>query len=272
MYHKVVTSLSHEYFENGANFNLQSWDRRFPDNVEIHVYSESVTARKGYSDRVIWHNLYKECPELVDFIKRYKNNPHYNGYKPDKKGNIKYSFKFNAVKFAHKIFPLFRFLNSNNNIKAYWMDADVYCKADLSLIVLDKWMPNDKIVSYLGRYDKHSECGFLGFNLHQKASKDFVLHYEKYFYNNNLDKLRETHDSYVFDEARKTFGNIGLFEDLNNRRTDDKSPFSSSVLDGYLTHAKGNDKDRLILKAIKRDKNLQAKQSTTTFRSDIHNK
>ena len=272
MYHKIITSLSHLYFENGSNFNLQSWDKRFPKDVEIHVFSESVTNPKGFSDRVIWHNLYKECPELVDFIRLYKNNPHYNGKKPDKNGNVKYNYKYDAVKFGHKIFPLFRSLNSNVDIKAYWIDADVYCTADISLLTLDRWMPNDKIVSYLGRYDKHSECGFMGFNLHQKTTLDFVHHYEKYFYNNNLDKLKETHDSHVFDEARKTFGNIGLFEDLNNQRTDDKSPFSSSVLEGYLTHAKGNDKDRWIMKAVKRDKNLQAKQKTTTFRSDIHRK
>lgn len=272
MYHKIITSLSHEYFEQGSSFNLQSWDKRFPDNVEIHVYSESVSSPKGFSDRVIWHNLYKECPELVDFIKRYKDNPHYNGQQIDKQGKVKYNFKYNAVKFAHKIFPLFRFLNSHDNIKAYWIDADVYCKDDVPLIVLDKWMPDDKIVSYLGRYDKHSECGFMGYNLHQKTTKDFVRHYESYFYNNTLDKLKETHDSFVFDEARKTFKNIGLFNDLNNFRTDDKAPFNSSSLRGYLTHAKGDDKDRWILKAIKRDKNLQAKQKTTIFRSDIHNK
>ena len=272
MYHKIITSLSHNYFTNGSNFNLQSWDQRFPKDVEIHVYSESISSPKGFSDRVIWHNLYKECPELVDFIKRYKDNPHYNGKKPDKKGNIKYSYKWDAVKFGHKIFPLLRFLNSHTDIKAYWLDADVYCKADLPLLVLDKWMPSDKIVSYLGRYEKHSECGFIGFNLHQKTAQDFVRHYEKYFYNNNLDKLRETHDSFVFDEARKTFGNVGLFEDLNNRRTDDKSPFSSSQVRGHLIHAKGDDKDRWIQKAIKRDKNLQAKEKTKVFKSDIHRK
>jgi hypothetical protein len=270
MYHKIITSLNLNYFENGSSFNLTSWDKNFPDNVEIHVYSENLGTPKGFSNRIIFHNLYEQCPEVIDFEKQHKDNPHYSGNLPDKKETSRY--KWNAIKFVHKVFPLIRFCKNNTNNKVYWIDADVYCQRELDLLTLDRWMPNDKIVSYLGRYDTHSECGFMGFNLHQKLALDFINLYESFWYNNKLDNLKETHDSFVFDVARKEFGNIGLFEDLNNNRQTDKSPLNNSKVGNHLTHAKGVDKDRLIQKAIKRDKNLRALEPTKEFRSDIHKK
>lgn len=254
MYHKIVTSLNLNYFENGCNFNLQSWDKNFPDKVEIHVYSENLGSPKGFSERVIFHNLYKECPEIIKFEKQHKNNPHYSGDKPDKKETLRY--RWNAIKFVHKVFPLFRFCHSNAGSKVYWIDADVYCQKAFELLTLDGWMPNDKAVSYLGRYDTHSECGFMGYNMPNQYAREFVNLYETYWYNDKLDSLQETHDSFVFDVARKEFKHIDLFEDLNNKRQTDKSPLNSSKLGEFLTHAKGNDKDRLIQKALKRNKNL----------------
>ena len=40
MYHKIVTSMNKKYFDEGACYTLTSWDKRFPNKVEIHVYSE----------------------------------------------------------------------------------------------------------------------------------------------------------------------------------------------------------------------------------------
>ena len=76
----------------------------------------------------------------------------------------------------------------------------------------------------------------------------------------------------MFDIARKKFGQPTQFVDLNSTRTDDKNPVATSQIGQYLTHVKGDDKDRMIQKAMKRDRNQKAKLPTKTFISNIHRK
>lgn len=266
MYHKIVTSMNKKYFDEGACYTLTSWDKKFPNKVEIHVYSEDLGNPRGFSTRVKFHNLHRECPEVLAFEKKHKNNEYYNGKKPS------YNYRWDAIKFSNKIFPLFRFLKEHPNQKVYWIDCDVYCQTEFSVLELDRLMPNGKLVSYIGRFDTHSECGFVGYNTWQKETYDFVSLFESYYHANNLEKLEQTHDSYVFDIARKKFGKPTQFVDLNSTRTDDKNPVATSQIGQYLTHVKGDDKDRMIQKAMKRDRNQKAKLPTKTFISNIHRK
>lgn len=252
MKYTIVTSLNQAYWDKGSDFNIMSWDKNFPKEVEIHIFSE--TPIKGVpanlSKRVIWHNnLYTEVPELKEFIEKHKDDPHYNGYEgkpyPDKQ-----RYKFNAVKFAHKTFPLF-YSKKYTSDWLIWLDADVMCYKETPIEFFNSVCNNDLSVIYLGRPDRHSECGFVAYNFN-KNGKEFLEHFESYYYESRLSSLEQTHDSFVFDIAMKTFHDKRAFLNINKNAINNKHPFHSSRLREHLVHNKGHNKERKQLKFKKR--------------------
>lgn len=247
MLYTVVTSINKDYWENHAvRLNLQSWDKFFPTNVKIHIYSEDMQpADFNLSKRVIVHNLYKECPELVAFIEVHKDDPHYNGTKSTP------GYKWNAIKFAHKTFPIFRQARDTKGV-LIWLDADVLAIQPLAHNQLRAIVPENYCVNYLGRPRTHSECGYVTYNLDHQLGLDFIKHFESYYYNNKLSTLLQTHDSYVFDRARESFGHKEIFNDMNKDTQTNKHPFDKTVLNQCFVHTKGDGKDRRIRKNAKR--------------------
>ena len=251
MQYHVITSLNKKYWDLGADINIQSWDKFFPSNVTIHVYSEDGQLG-NFSSRVHWHNLYETCPELLKFEKDHKDDPHYNGEKsvPDKQ-----KYKWRAIKFAHKTFALF---HARHNVSKWmiWLDADVTCFRSFNDIFLNQICPLSSGVTYLGRPSTHSECGFVGYNLDNRYVKEFLDHFENFYKGNNLSALEQTHDSYVFDFARRSFHKQDIFVNLNKDAKTNKHPFHESVLRTFLVHSKGHDKKRKQEKMLKRYKSL----------------
>lgn len=248
----VVTSLNNKYWTAGSDINIKSWDERFPKNVKIHIYAEDDIPNKGkFSDRVVWHNLYKEVPELLEFIHNHQNDPHYNGKRglpiPDKQ-----RYKYDGVKFAHKTFAIFDAANYAIDY-LIWVDADVLCFKPFDDEFLEKVCPNNYAVSYLGRPTTHSECGFVGYNMNY-LGKEFIEYFKSYYQDSKLSELAQTHDSFVFDVARSTFGENHSFFDLNAGEITNKHPFHKSALREHLVHNKGHNKERKQQKFIKRYK------------------
>ena len=252
MNYTVVTSLNNKYWTSGSDINIKSWDEKFPKNVIIRVYAEDhIPLKEQLSKRVIWHNLYKEVPELLQFVKDHQDDPHYNGKRgldiPEKQ-----RYKYDAVKFAHKTFALFDARKYTTDW-LIWLDADVLCFKEFNETFLEKACPRHYAVSYLGRPSTHSECGFVGYNMNN-LGKDFLEHFSSYYKDSNLSKIAQTHDSFVFDVARAEFKNQNMFLDLNKGETTNKHPFHKSILREYLVHNKGHNKERKQLKMIKRYK------------------
>ena len=246
MQYHVVTSLNKKYWDNGSEKNIKSWDKLFPRNVQIHIYSEDGPL-EGLSSRVSWYNLYETCPDLVNFIDTHKDDPHYNGERGPSETQ---KYKWNAVKFAHKTFALFHAATYAENY-LIWMDADVLCFRNFNQEFLNRVCPKNAIASYLGRPTTHSECGFVGYNLNHKYGIEFLQHFESYYKDNNLSELSQTHDSFVFDYARNNFHSKEFF-DLNKGAKTNKHPFNQSALRQFLTHTKGHNKQRKQEKFLKR--------------------
>lgn len=248
MQYHVVTSLNKKYWELGADINVQSWDKHFPTNVTIHVYSEDGPLG-NFSSRVKWYNLYEECPALLSFQQTHKDDPHYNGEKnvPEKQ-----KYKWRAIKFAHKTFALFNARHKVNNW-LIWLDADVLCFKTFNELFLSQTCPEKFGISYLGRPTTHSECGFVGYNLKNKTTQEFLDAFEDLYKDKNLLELAQTHDSFVFDYVRRQY-NKDLFFDLNKDAENNKHPFHSSILRRHLVHSKGHDKKRKQEKMIRRYK------------------
>lgn len=245
----VVTSINEKYWNEQFNFNLKSWLKFFPEDCKIRIYTEDNIAFPQDS-RLCIFDLYASCPELVEFAQKHKNNPHYNGTKTTKP---RMAFKWNAIKFAHKTFPLFHSAE-NCSGKLIWLDADVLAIQPLTQDFFSNLLESSGGVYYLGRPTVYSECGFVMYDLDNPHVRQFVKEFRDTYRDNNLDDIRETHDSFVFDHIRTNFHEQSIFVDLNKDAKTNKHPFHESALRQCLTHQKGHNKERKQQKFIKRYK------------------
>lgn len=245
----VVTSINQVYWDQGFEFNLDSWLHFFPKNINIVIYSEDCIGYNTLHPNLKWKDLYKDCPKLIDFKEDHKDNPHYNGEKI-KQDRLK--FRWNAIKFAHKVFPFINEVKEQNSGKIIWLDADVLAHEKITDSFLNEVCPDNYAISYLGRPGTWSECGWMYYNLDNSVAREFLKRYENMYVSNNLDELTETHDSFVFDYVMSTFEDQTPFLNLNTNMKTNKHPFHQSPLRNFLTHHKGHNKERKQGKMIKR--------------------
>ena len=246
-----VTSLNNEYWNSTSKTNLLSWDKYLSNDCDIVIYSEDSIDTTNFSNRVTVKNLYKLCPELVEFKEKYKDNPHYNGQVGRKLEGSSKAFKWNAIKFAHKTFAIFAETKQQTHGSVVWLDADVLIHKPVTTQYLKTVFPENKAISYLGRPSAYDECGLMSYNLTHGLTKEFLQKFENE-YLNGLDHLRETHDSWVFYQLRLSYEDQSLFHNLNPTPKDNKSPFNNSGINEYMVHTKGKNKERLQHKFLKR--------------------
>jgi len=244
MTYTIITSLNKEYWNRISKVNIKTWIERLPANVNIVIYSEEQI---DYSHpRLIFYNLYDESPKLVNFINTHKNNPHYNGTKEE----YPRAFRYNGIKFAHKTFAIFK---ESRRQAGYliWLDADILMFDNISEKFLNTAFPKNKSIVYLGRPFEYDECGVVGYNLETNFTKSFLEKFED-AYLNGLDDYRETHDSWIFYQLRLSYKDQSQFLNLNTNTESNKHPVNYSLLKDKMVHNKGDEKERLQKKFIKR--------------------
>lgn len=253
MKYTFVTSTNKKYWSEIAEYNLQSWDKHLPKDSVIHVYSEDKINYQRLSSRFIFHDLYQESSDIVDFIKKYQDNPHVNNQSSATK-----SYKWKGVKFAHKTYSIFAARKHINDGWLIWLDNDIFMHEDVTEKYLSEILPKNNSIVYLGRPAMYTECGFVGYNLNYKIAQDFLSAFENVYNSEQIEKLQETHDSFVFDYVRSKFDSTTFFN-LNYESKTNKPPFPRTRLRETMVHTKGLNKDKLQNKFLKKIK--QRKQN-----------
>ena len=97
------------------------------------------------------------------------------------------------------------------------------------------------MMSYLGRGNHYSECGFLYFNLRHPDTLAYANRMKHMYDTDGIYNLKEQHDSYVWDYVRKEFENRGT---KNYDLGDGKSGHvqARSILGTVYDHTKGERK------------------------------
>lgn len=184
-----------------------------------------------------------ETEPARSFFARHEGNPVMAGKKPHPKWPWKkpepYNFRYDAWKFAHKVFALTAASRYVEDGKLYWIDADVVTHKEVTIDFLDLVLPDLADISYLPRPNyTHSECGFIGFNLDRQAARMFLKQFEEIYASDEFVNLSAWHDSYVFDALREWTKPLA-FEIVNNSKA---QPFDNSILGTVMTHLKGRRK------------------------------
>ena len=264
---KVITSYKPGTWEAYSRKGVESMAENFPKEIDIVVYAEEPKPECAY-DRIQWVDLNTAEPELFKFKNKHKDDPVANGELEEIPGGVrrpaelkvkggldksKGSYLWAAVRFANKVFCV---VNGVRNSKDYdyvvWIDADTYTFRPVPIDFFEKLLPADTMVTYLGRENpklndggKYPECGFVGYNMRHPEIQNFVNDWEKLYVTDEVFKLLEWHDSYVFwhlsklyrRERNVTVNDIGYWKGVKGHHV-----FVNSELGLYMDHMKGKRK------------------------------
>lgn len=238
MNYNVVTSFNQRYWDEIGKTTIGYLDINWPKHSNLLLYHELDKIPSLFSSRSEWINLYQSCPELPQFVEKWKDHPNANGQK---------NFRTNAVKFVHKTFAIWDAARRQTSGWLIWLDVDAFVHKPISNNFLETVCPADSMISFMGRPGKYSECGWIGFNLNHPETKDFLDKWENLYISGDFINLPETHDSWTFDYLRKSWPqHEKLFFNVNASATTNKNPFAQSLIGTSIVHAKGADKEYLI--------------------------
>lgn len=242
----IVTTFNEKGYHSYGKIMIESFIKYWPKDVTLYVYVEDFTPPIT-SDNIRYVDLNRT--PIVAFKQRHQNNPLAHGdklIKVDSKGKrIGIGFRWDAVRFAHKVYAITDCSRCDSDL-LFWVDADTRTFDYIPKEFLESLLPESNYCCYLGRKNKYSECGFVGYNLRHHINGFFMPKFQNMYDNDEVFSLKEWHDSFVFDHVRLLSEAIGAINvNLSaNMEIKEGHPFINSPLGKYMDHLKG---DRKIL-------------------------
>jgi hypothetical protein len=240
----VITTFNSQGYKQYGQRMIRTFLENWPADVMLVVYAEDCVIAESANNLVV-KNL-NTVVELVTFKKIWRGVPKANGDVStdpvrSRRRDAGKGFKWDAVRFAHKVYAIFDCARHCDTDYLIWMDADMVCHSAITVDQLDQLCAKD--LCFLGRRGKYSECGLYAMNLHSSAMRDFLQKFQEYYDHaeSGIFTLAEWHDSFVFDKIRQ----LVLVDSLdwsNNLITGEGHPLINSPWGAYLDHLKGSRK------------------------------
>ena len=250
MKYSVVTTFHKAGYELYGKRMIQTFLKNWPKDVTLYVYHQDVIPTESGSNLVL-RDL-NQVPELIAFKNKWKNDPKATGWTADstKRHDDKkkrQGFKWDAIRFSHKVYSIFDCVRHCDADVLFWMDADMVCHSPIGLDFISRMAPISVDLGYLGRKDKYTECGLYSLNLKSKGTHEFLKEFQRVYDDaeNGIFTMREWHDSFVFDEVRNRFPNLKGFNWSHGLITGGGHPLVNWDWGAYLDHLKGEDRKKL---------------------------
>ena len=244
----VVTTFNQSGYSHYGSKMIDTFLATWPQEVDLYVYAEDCAVLQ-LDPRLHVIDLNSAALDLVAFKKQWSQVPKAVGQVPkgpvDSRGKQHgIGFKWDAVRFSHKVYAIFHCAGTQPADWLLWMDGDTVCHSTISLAQLGKLCPQDRDLCFLGRNQKYSECGLYAMNLARPAMKTFLKLFQHYYDDaeNGIFTLDEWHDSFVFDAVRKQC-TLNELDWSGNLITGEGHPLINSEWGAYLDHLKGARKD-----------------------------
>lgn len=242
----IVTTFHRAGYNQYGRRMIESFLKNWPNSVDLHVYAEDVDVLESAPNLFV-HNLLEESTDLAAFKNQWRGVPKANGDVTDdpirsKRKDAGKGFKWDAVRFSHKVYSIFHCAKVCNSDMLIWMDADMICHSVISQAVLESFCAKSDLC-FLGRIGKYTECGLYSMNLRSNEIHQFLEKFQ-YYYDNaeqGIFTLEEWHDSFVFDAVRRTMK-------LNEHNwaagiiSGEGHPLINCEWGAYLDHLKGDRK------------------------------
>ena len=256
----VITTFHDEGLALYAQRMIDTFCQNWPRDVTLHLYPEKCVPRITDIDRVKLCDL-DSVHELTAFKQRWRDVPKANGDVSadpvrSKRRDAGKGFKWHAIRFAHKVYAIFDCARKTDADILIWMDADNVCHSPIDIITIDKLIPVNSDLCYLGRKGKFSECGLYAMNLRSETTRKFLKEFQRVYdeAETGIFQMAEWHDSFVFDEVRKTIPNFKQHDwsrhlgDLRARPGNslgEGHPLINTEWGKYLDHLKGDIRKKL---------------------------
>lgn len=249
----VVTTFHDDGYTKYGRRMIDTFLQHWPQSVELVAYAQDCKVTQSAPNLTVL-DLHESVPELVAFKKLYSQDPRATGRvpqgPPDRKGKQKgIGFRWDAVRFSHKVYAMCHACRHIGSGLVFWMDADMVCHSPISVDFIRSQMPANVGVAFLGRVRKFTETGLWGINLDLAASLDFVDRMQKAYDDAETGVLAmaEFHDCWVFDRTRESMAQQHQeWHQLDWNKANiqgEGHPLINSAWGAYLDHLKGRRKD-----------------------------
>jgi hypothetical protein len=251
---KVVTTFHSEGLKIYGQRFIDSFSTHVDKQIKLIVFAENCSPTNPDSNQIEIKDA-QQIIKLNQFKSRWNNVPKANGKCPfpeKRPRDYHKEFKWDAVRFANKVYAVFHAVETEEADWIVWMDADTYVHSKITYEEFEKLLPMDRWITYVGRgkgVQTWPECGFYGLNTHNETCKKFLKEFERMYEDaeNGIFKLPEWHDSYVFGDILKKLAVIDknyldYSEGIYNRTAKSGGgghPFINSILGKYFDHMKG---------------------------------
>ena len=211
---KVITTWNNNLYEAYAHRFKKTYNWPF----EVIVYNEDESI----------------LPDLKKFVDRNKHRQPISDFKEKS-----LDFITDGVRFSYKVYAYTHALMTQEVDGLICIDADSVFHKPIDEEWIKKHIHRDDcMMSYLGRGNHYSECGFLYFNLKHKDTIAYANRMKSLYDTDGIYNLKEQHDSYIWDYVRKEFENRGT----KNHNIGDGKPGhvqARSILGEVYDHTKG---------------------------------
>lgn len=255
----VVTTFHQPGLEKYGQRFIDSFSNHVDKKIKMLVYAENCMPNNPDSKQITVINSEDALIKLLTFKEKWKDDPKANGVCPfpeRRKLDYHKAFKWDAVRFANKVYAVFDACNRVNQDWVVWMDADTVVHNNWSYEEFDNLLPNKCWITYVGRGKSSQswpECGFYGLNLNSIICVEFLKEFERMYENaeNGIFKLDEWHDSYVFGHLLKKYKRYhnNVFDYTSNieikgaKTGGGGHPLINTELGKWIDHMKGERKN-----------------------------
>ena len=154
---------------------------------------------KVYNEDEDFFTLVPDCKKFVQ-----RNSIKMNNLNKEERIN---EFWKDGVRFCYKVYAYTHaILNAKEYDGLIGIDADSVFYNPIDENWVKRNIHKDEcMMTYLGRGEHYSECGFLYWNLKHPKTKDYALEMKKMYDEDLIYNEKEQHDSYIWDLVRKRF-------------------------------------------------------------------
>ena len=249
MKYTVITTFNNDGYNQYGQRMIDTFAANWPKTVTLQVYAENCADQIQEHDNIKVHDLELSCPKLVDFKNHWRGVPKANGdvsQDPVRRQRVDAGkgFKWDAIRFSHKVYAIFQAAKKCTTPWLIWMDADMVCHSPIPESFLDTQCPENFDLCFLGRRGKFSECGLYAMQLHTKGTVRFLKEFQRMYddADNGIFTLGEWHDSFVFDDVRQRIEGLRQLDWSSGIITGEGHPLINSAWGAYLDHLKGKRK------------------------------
>lgn len=233
MFHAVTTMNAAGWEQTGRRM-VEAFKAMWPADVELTVYAEGFDPDLPVT--------VARLPSWVDLFKaKFGSTAYANGM-----GKGTYDFRWDAVKFAHKVGAITDYGLSHDTGIMIWLDADTFTHSQVTNEWLAHLFPGSSYLAWLDRRRCHPECGFMMFRCEHKAHRFVMESYRDLYVSGRVLALPETHDSYALQHLVKDLCSHRKL-DMPVSLSGDRGwhhPFVNGPLGARLDHMKGPRKEK----------------------------